>query len=175
MARSLGLTPGIEVDADKLSKAVCEAQAGAAGEDAARYMSSRECSARQLTAYLARRGYCPQVVGPTVAKALEHGWVDDARFARIWVAGHPGKARRALLAGLLARGVSKASAEDALGLVDDSGRAAGLEALVRKRYSGLEPATAVRRAAAFLVRRGFAPALAFRTARAALAGKGDGE
>jgi regulatory protein len=175
LVHSLGLTPGAEIDADLLSTAVCEAQAEACGEDAARYMSSRECSSKQLADYLTRRGYCPQVVGRTLAGALERGWVDDSRFARIWVAGHPGKARRALLAGLLARGVSRAAAEEALEAVDDSGLASGLEALVRRRYSGLDPGIATRRAAAFLVRRGFSPALAFRTARAALAKEDDGE
>jgi regulatory protein len=51
-----------------------------------RYVDRRERTVSELSAHLAGRGFEPAVVQKTVAQLCDHGYVDDARFARLFTA-----------------------------------------------------------------------------------------
>lgn len=168
----MGIAEGVEADIGVLRDLALEAQRASAARDSARYLGMAERSTAQLREHLLGRGYAPEVVEAEIERDIAAGWVDDARFARVWAASRPGRGKAALRSGLAARGVTGAAARAALDPVDDDAEAESLLELVRRRYGSLDRKVALRRAAGFLRRRGFSGAVALRIAKRALAGEG---
>ncbi len=162
----------MEADLGTLRDLALQAQREAAAMDSARYLGMAERSVAQLRAHLLRRGHSPAVVEAEIERDIAAGWVDDARFARVWAASRPGRGRTALKSGLAARGIAGAAAREVLDSVDEDEEAESLAETVRRRYGGLERSVALRRAAGFLRRRGFSGAVSLRIARKALEGDG---
>lgn len=137
-------------------------------EAAGRLIAHRARSEHELRGRLARKGHDPEVVDAVVERCLELRLLDDAAFARERAGGlaRRGTGPRLMRARLAAAGVDEgrtgASIEAALE------GAGGEEALaretLRRRYG--DPAdlddTQRRKAAAWLVRRGFSPSVAGR-------------
>lgn len=170
----LGVEAGAEIDWESLVEAAARLQAGPAGDDAARYLAASERTAKSLAAYLARRGYLPEVTASVVSRFVENGWVDDARFARLFAESRPDLGRAGLGRELVRRGVPAAVAAAMSKSRSDRESAGALVPLLRRRYGGLPKEAALRRALGFLARRGFSGAEAWRAAGEALGG-GDEE
>ncbi len=166
----LGVEPGAEVDWEGLSAEAARLQVGPAGDDAARYLSTSERTAKSLASYLARRGYLPEVASSVVSRFVENRWVDDERFARLFAESRPDLGRAGLGRELVKRGVPAPVAARVSGERSDRESAGGLISLLRRRYGGLPKEAALRRALGFLARRGFSGAEAWRAAREALGG-----
>jgi len=164
----LGLVEGAEIDPEELSRSATEAQTAAAREDAARFVGTAERTAARLGAYLRRRGYLAGVSAVIVGQFVSEGWVDDARYARIYAANRPGLGRRRVAADLAARGVSAEEARKAVSDLDDDAALEALIPVLAKKYGSLERSVALRRAVSFLMRRGFAAGPAFAAAAKAL-------
>ncbi|MBD8869817.1 regulatory protein RecX [Nocardioides donggukensis] len=105
----------------------------------------------------------------------EVGLVDDAAFARAWVASRqPGKglARRALAVELRRKGIADEVAAEALAEIDPDDEDAAARALVRKKLralEGVETERATRRLVGMLARKGYSPGTAYAVVRAELA------
>ena len=112
-----------------------------------------------------------------IDRALEElagaGLIDDERFAAA-VVEHAMTARptgrRAVMTGLMSKGVDRGLAERALERLGstEEARAEALASRQAVRLRSLDPAVAFRRLSSLLIRRGFAPGLAFGAARRAL-------
>ncbi|NLP05866.1 regulatory protein RecX [Candidatus Fermentibacteria bacterium] len=170
--RRMGVVEGMEADIRALRDQALKAQREAAARDSARFLGMAERSVARLRSHLLRRGYSPCVVEAEIERDIAAGWVDDARFARIWAASRPGRGTAALRSGLAARGVTGDAARAALDPVDEDAEAESLVEMVRRRYGSLDGRVALRRAVGFLRRRGFSVAVSLRIARRALAGDG---
>ena len=101
----------------------------------------------------------------------EVGLVDDAAFAREWVAQRQsgrGLARRALAQELRRKGIDDEVARDALAEVDDDDEVEAARMLVRRKLrsvQGLDSDRAVRRLVGMLARKGYSAGVAFRVVR----------
>jgi regulatory protein len=138
-----------------------------AAELAYRYVARRERTAQELRQHLASRGLGAGEVEATVKELGEAGYLDDARYARLFVQDKRQLERwgsERIRRALLARGVDADVADGALAADeaeaddDETGRAL---ALLQQRFP--DPPFSRRdreRAYATLVRRGYDPELA---------------
>ncbi|NPA26036.1 MAG: regulatory protein RecX [Chloroflexi bacterium] len=127
-----------------------------------RRLARRLFTRHELRQYLQRRGFSDTVIQATFERLDSLGWLDDHRFARMWVENQShfrprGKAR--LRAELRAKGVPDEAIEEALGQVDEERLAWDLARRVLPRYQHLEWSAFQRRLGGYLARRGFPLAL----------------
>jgi regulatory protein len=146
---------------------------GTAKDRALRLLGVRDRSRRELELRLLRAGFERDVVDQALDELTAAGLIDDERYAAQVVehamTGRPA-GRRAVMTGLLSKGVDRSLAERALeplGATEEA-RAEALASRQAVRLRSLDPAVAFRRLSSLLIRRGFAPGLAFSTARRAL-------
>ncbi|MFD0520545.1 regulatory protein RecX [Paractinoplanes durhamensis] len=128
----------------------------------------------ELAKVLARKEISEEAIAEVLDRYDEVGIIDDAAFARAWVASrHHGRglARRALANELRQRGVDAEVAGEALDSIDDEGEAAAARALVdRKLRTATGPPDAVfRRLVGMLARKGYPAGVAIRAVKDALA------
>lgn len=130
-------------------------------------LAARAQSVAEIESKLAAQGVPAAIVGTLVEEALALGYLDDRELAGQLARGHKarGYGRRRAATALRRRRISAADAEAVLGAaygeVD--------EAVLAERALGSRPvadAAQQRRAAAFLVRRGFSPGVAWRVVHA---------
>lgn len=149
-----------------------------ATEAAIRLLTVRARAEGELRTSLRGKGYDAETIDAAIARLHGWGYLDDADFARAWVANrdaHRPRGSRLLAQELGRKGVDRTTIAVAL---DDAGHddAAAAIAAARKqapRLSALEPEVARRRLAGHLARRGFAwPAIAA-ALKVALPGGGD--
>jgi regulatory protein len=146
---------------------------GTAKDRALRLLGVRDRSRRELELRLLRAGFEREEIDAALNDLTAVGLVDDERFAGAVVeqaiSGRV-SGKRAVISGLLAKGVDRGLAERAmerLGATEEA-RADALAGRQAPRLRSLEPAVAFRRLSSLLIRRGFAPGLAFAAARRAL-------
>jgi len=138
-------------------------------------------SRRELRARLAKKGVPDDLAERLLDRFAEVGLVDDEAFARSWVESRRrsrGLARRALAHELRRKGVDDETARTALDDVDPEQELEAARILVRKRLRslrGVDPATATRRLAGVLARKGYPAGLAFGVVREELAAAGRDE
>jgi regulatory protein len=146
---------------------------GTAKDRALRLLGVRDRSRRELERRLLRAGFEPEVVGAALDDLAAAGLIDDQRFAAA-VAEHARAGRiagrRAVMSSLMAAGVDRDTAEQAVEPLGEgeTERAQALADRQAARLRGVEPEKAFRRISGLLLRRGFAPSTAFSVARRAL-------
>ncbi len=134
---------------------------------ALRLLSLRPRTKEELRLRLQRRGFAQDIVEKILARAEEAALLDDRAFALLYaedrLLSRPCP-RRQIAWELRARGVDKVLAEEAAHAVlpELSEEELARRALASRRrlWDGLPPGVALRRAYAFLLRRGFPPELA---------------
>ena len=138
-------------------------------------LAVRQRSRTELQRRLVGAGFGADEVAAELRRLEDVGLIDDLAFARA-VVEHSvvrrREGRRAVARRLATAGVSPALTDQVLGDVaaeDDDDRALSLAGSRIGRLSGLPPDRAFSRLAGFLVRRGYAPEVARRAARRALA------
>jgi regulatory protein len=143
-------------------------------ERALRLLAVRPRTRRELQTRLVRAGFDPHQVASELDRLEEVGLVDDARFA-VEFAEHALdrrlEGRRAVAAGLAAKGVDRRLIDEALQAAsgdDDGDRLARLARARAGRLATLPPEAAYRRLVSFLVRRGHEPGAARAAAARAL-------
>ncbi|TWH68981.1 regulatory protein RecX [Micromonospora olivasterospora] len=134
----------------------------------------RPCTRAELAGALAGRGISEEVAAQVLDRYDEVGIIDDAAFARAWVASrHAGRglARRALANELRQRGVDGDVASEALGELDAEIEAETARALVERKLRSArgEPEAVFRRLVGMLARKGYPPGVAIRAVKDALA------
>jgi regulatory protein len=132
-----------------------------AREIALRQLTVRSRTVQELRTALARRNVPDEAAEEVLARFGEVGLVDDAAFARDWVAAGPRRlrSRRVLAQELKSRGVAAELVTEALDDLDPEAEFEVARSLARKRLpglAGLDPQARYRRLAGALARRGFA-------------------
>ena len=156
----------------------------AASEEAAREICLRLLTAApktraQLATALRRRGIPDDVADAVLGRFTEVGLIDDAAFARAWVASrHHGRglARRVLETELGQRGVAADAVRDAVSAVSAEDELETARRLVAKRAAasrGRPFPARVRQLVGMLARKGYPPGLAYQVVREALDAEGD--
>jgi regulatory protein len=148
-------------------------EAEVAREICLRQLSTRPRTRAELATALTKREISAEVIESVLARYDEVGMIDDAAFAREWVATrHRGRglARRALADELRRRGVDKETAGAALDELDPETEEATAHALAERkvRVSRGEPDAVFRRVVGMLARKGYPAGLAIRAVKAAM-------
>jgi len=134
-------------------------------EMALRHLDRRAYGTAELTAVLVRKGADPGVVDEVLARLAGVGLLDDQAYAEGLVEVKHGArhmSRRAVALDLTRRGLSSdVVAAATAGLDDDSDWAGAREVAARytRRLAGLDDATAWRRLAGALARKGYGPSV----------------
>ncbi len=128
-------------------------------------------SRRELRDKLAARAVPGDLAERLLDRFTEVGLIDDDAFARAWVESRQrsrGLARRALAQELRRKGVDDETARSALDDLDPADEEEAARVLVRKKLRtlrGVDTATATRRLAGLLARKGYPAGLAFAVVR----------
>jgi regulatory protein len=128
-------------------------------------------SRKELGDKLAKKGVPGELAERLLDRFTEVGLVDDDAFARSWVESRQrsrGLARRALAQELRRKGVDDETARGALEDLDPEREEEAARALVRKKLRslrGVDHATASRRLAGLLARKGYPSGLAYAVVR----------
>ncbi|MGY2873764.1 regulatory protein [Marmoricola sp. URHA0025 HA25] len=134
-------------------------------------LTGRARSRADLEKKLAQRNVPGDVAARLLDRFEEVGLVDDAAFAREWVAQRQegrGLAKRALAHELRRKGIDDEVARDALDVIDDSDEVEAARLLVRRKLRsvrGLDNDKAVRRLVGMLARKGYSSGVAYRVVR----------
>lgn len=139
--------------------------ADACREAALRLLERTRRTRADLARRLEDRGFSAATAGDVLDRLAAVGLVDDAEFARAWLAGRLGRRPagwRRLEAELRAKGVTAADVARARALLearegagDELAAARRVVAQAGRRYAGLEPRVRRQRLWALLARRGF--------------------
>lgn len=146
----VGVNQLMELNAADLRKRALDA--------ALRLLSYRPRSEQELRTRMLRHKLPPDVIGATIERLREYGYVNDQAFARSWVESRSGsspRGQRLLKRELRGKGVSVEVAEAAVTASDDA--EAALQAAQKKARTlrGLEYPDFRNRLAGYLQRRGF--------------------
>ena len=134
-------------------------------------LAGRARSRADLEKKLAQRNVPGELATRLLDRFEEVGLVDDAAFAREWVAQRQqgrGLARRALAQELRRKGIDDEVAREALDEIDPDDEVEAARTLVRRRLRtvrDLDQQVAVRRLSGMLARKGYPPSVAFRVVR----------
>jgi regulatory protein len=133
----------------------------------------------ELTRRLQRRGAPADVATDVVADLVARGHVDDAAFARQWIATRSARGYGAgrLRAELAVRGVERAVIDAALAGLDANEALERARAAAARRLSALgrvDPERVAGRLRDYLLRRGHGAGVVARVVREALAGRAGG-
>ncbi|WP_308200899.1 regulatory protein RecX [Actinoplanes sp. M2I2] len=153
-----------------------QSESDRAREICLRQLAVRPRTRAELAKVLTRKEISEEVIAEVLDRYDEVGIIDDAAFARAWVASrHHGRglARRALANELRQRGVDAEVAGEALETVDDDDEAATARALVDRklRTATGAPDALFRRLVAMLARKGYPAGVAIRAVKDALAAR----
>ena len=151
---------------------------GAALSRAFGALASRAHTVRDMDTRLGRAGFAPEAVDGAVARLQDLGYLNDAAFADAWVATrranrmHGTMRLRHDLArhGVDSPTIDLATADDG----NEEARATAVAARAVASLAGTDRATATRRLAGHLARRGFPAGVVSRVVRATLDGWGNG-
>ena len=151
---------------------------GAALSRAFSALASRSHTVRDMDARLGRAGFAPEAVDGAVTRLQDLGYLNDATFADAWVATrranrlHGTMRLRHDLArhGVDAATIDIATADDG----NEEARATAVAARAVASLGGADRATATRRLAGLLARRGFPAGIVSRVVRATLDGWANG-
>jgi regulatory protein len=133
-------------------------------------------SRQELRDRLAKKDVPAEVAERLLDRFTEVGLVDDEAFARSWVESRQrsrGLARRALAQELRRKGVDDETSRTVLDDLDPAREEEAARQLVRKKLRslrGVDRATATRRLAGLLARKGYSAGLAFAVVRDELGG-----
>lgn len=134
-------------------------------------LTGRARSRADLETKLASKGVPAEIAARLLDRFEEVGLVDDAAFAREWVAQRQesrGLARRALAQELRRKGIDDELARAALAEVETDDEVETARLLVQRKLRsmrGLEEQVAIRRLVGMLARKGYDSSIAFRVVR----------
>jgi regulatory protein len=127
-----------------------------------RLLKFRPRSIHETKTRLRQRGFASSTIQQVVEYAIEHGWLDDAAFAKLWVRDRlttKPKGRLVLKSELQAKGIARELIEQALSEADIDEEEI-IQRLIEQKlnlYEGEDSRTRERKLYAFLRRRGFSP------------------
>lgn len=170
-AEKAGFAVGRELTDGEIDELLSAADADKAYRYSLMFLAVRPRSAAEVNRRLYKKGFSKVTVASVVERLTDEGYLDDTEFARAWVRDRLAlkpKGRRALIAELIAKGVTRPIAETVLEetLTEDE------EELARRALLSFAPRleressrNAKKKAHAFLARRGFPLDLAVKLSR----------
>lgn len=177
--RERPLQEGEPIELEEYEKWLLLHQYRPALEYAVSLLSQRAWAAGELKQRLQRMSYRPQTVEMVLYKLSSNGLLDDADFAKQWVAARANhKLGRTRIAQELRRkSVSQEDAEEALDTLNEEDQLTAAVALARKSLShakaGEDPRKTAQRTMAMLARRGYNYELSRKAIRQVLDGADD--
>ena len=138
---------------------------------ALRYLGYRSRSEVEVRRHLHNRGCAPALIDPTIDKLRSLHYLDDESFAQSWALGRAqGRSYgpRRIEQELRSKGVGQPTIRQALGQAfDEVDEASRAKRLLERHFRGkdLREAKNLRRAAAFLLRRGYSSKVIFNLLR----------
>ena len=155
-----GLAVGDELSAARVEQLLAVDAVAKATDAALRLLAHRPRSTRELRDRLRQKGYAAETIDAAVAKLEGWRYVDDAEFARFWVANREAnqpRGRRLLEQELRRKGVDRELIRETIAEaeLDEGETALGLGRAKLRTYVGLEPPAVRRRLGAYLTRRGY--------------------
>lgn len=154
------LRVGDEFEPEEYADSIAAIQLNDAYEFALTCLDFSQRSAAELTRKLISRGYVPPAAEAAVARLIEVGIVDDARYAQriAETASHKNVGIYAMKRKLRSKGFSDEDAETALEALDDAQQLAACRAAadkLRRKYAALPAREARMKLSQALARRGF--------------------
>lgn len=152
-ALSLRIAVGKEYDEDELNEIVTESEKRSAFDKAAKYVSFRPRTEREIKKYLSDKEYPPEIADYAVAKLAEYGYVNDFRFCREYVRAYSVKAGvNKIRADLMRLGAKREAIDEALDEIENQSEAAYRAA---QKWARTHKSFDVRKLKAHLYAKGF--------------------
>lgn len=132
----LGLHKGQEFTPQQLEEMRQASVIGKAYDKALNYVSIRPRSQQEITKYLQRKQYQPEIIQEVITKLKKLDLVDDEAFAYKWVEWRQSAAprsRRRLQAELAQKGIDRAIVDEVLGGIDQFEETEAVKAIITKR------------------------------------------
>lgn len=108
----LGLKIGQEVSDEKLQEAIFDSEKSVAFEKAMDYLARGMKTVKQISDYLAKKGFSPEVAQYVVQKLKEYRYLDDEQYAKLFVEQNgKTKGSRRLRQELQQKGIARETAE----------------------------------------------------------------
>lgn len=153
-AETQGLSPGQQLSEESYNALKAEAERITVLQKSVDLLSRREHSTQELRLKLKKRDYDQTVIEQVISQLRHKGYLDDARFAAMWIRSRLRKKPEspfALKAGLMNKGVDADTAETAIREAEVDWQEVLYEAVQKK----LVKTTDSKKVLAYLVRRGF--------------------
>lgn len=160
VAYDAGIAAGLVLELAEMQAVLDADDLLAAKQIATRQLSYRPRSVAELRTTLGQRGFGPQIIDQVIARFTELSYLDDADFARRWIANREQLAPRGarlLKQELRQKGIGAELTEEAIAEADLNDLDAAMRIAERRlpKMAGLERETQRRRLASYLERRGF--------------------
>jgi regulatory protein len=153
-----GLKVGQELDEKALARLRDNSRFQMALEVALRYLEYRPRSEKEVCDRLRRDGYSGNITDRVMAHLRSRKLIDDRAFARYWREGRASnspRSRRAVKGELLAKGVSRETADAATADMDDETTAYEIGRKKARSLAGLDRDAFRKKLGSYLQRRGF--------------------
>lgn len=119
------LKAGMRIEKSRLDEIQLETEKGQALDKALTHLSATMKTRKQISDFLAKKGYTEPVINYVLERLEYHKFVDDYAYCRAYVQSVKGKGKRALEADLYKRGADKAAIQAALEEVEEDDEEAG--------------------------------------------------
>lgn len=130
------LKEGLQIEKDRLDEIQLETEKSAALDKATTHLSASMKTEKQMTDFLAQKGYTQAVIGYVMEKLTRYGYVDDDAYCRAYVGSVSGKSKRMMENDLIKRGARRSAIEAALAETEEDEEQ--IAALLRKYMRGKE-------------------------------------
>lgn len=157
---SSGLARGEFLDRARIDAILARDAIERAVSAAMRALDQRLQSRSELRIRLLRKGFSPETTDAALNTLAEHGYLDDGRFAEVWIENrleHRPRGKRMLEAELRKKGIDRQTVDATMAEmpIDDRDAAIVLARKGLKRVEGLPRDEQARKLTGMLARRGF--------------------
>lgn len=163
------LKSGMEIEKSQLDKIQLDNEKIQATEKAMNHLSATLKTKKQMSDFLAGKGYTQAVIDYVIQKLEGYGYIDDYAYCRAYVGSVSGKGKAALRAALIKRGAAREAIDAALDETDEDEDEA--LAVARKYLRGKDiTRETLNKALRHLISRGYS----YDVAKSAISRLGDG-
>lgn len=114
------LKSGMEIEKSQLDKIQLDNEKIQATEKAMNHLSATLKTKKQMSDFLAGKGYTQAVIDYVIQKLEGYGYIDDYAYCRAYVGSVSGKGKAALRAALIRRGAAREAIDAALDETDEN-------------------------------------------------------
>lgn len=118
------LKAGMQIEKSKLDEIQLETEKSQALDKAMTHLSATMKTRKQMTDFLAKKGYTPAVCDYVLERLEYYKFIDDEAYCRAYVNSVTGKGKRAIEVDLIKRGVDRKIIDGVLGETEEDGEAA---------------------------------------------------